>query len=395
MKKYQRAAAYVDLDAIEENFEAMKRTLPEGTQMAAVVKANGYGHGAVPVARLMEPKDYIWGFAAATIEEALQLRGYGIRKPVLVLGYVFPESYPELAAEDIRTAVFRMDMAEELSKEAVRQNKRVHIHIKLDTGMSRIGFSDTEESLEAVCQIQKLPGLELEGLFTHFARADEADKTWADRQLARFLRFRDALESRGVHVPICHCANSAAIIDMPESSLNLVRAGIALYGLYPSGEVKKERVALKAAMELKSHIVHVKEIPAGTQVSYGGLYTAPEPRRIATIPVGYGDGYPRSLSDRGCVLIAGKRAPIRGRVCMDQFMVDVTEIPEARPGMEVTLFGTDGGEILSMDELAELSGRFNYEFACDISGRVPRIYLRHGEITETAEEIWTSRPAGA
>lgn len=395
MKKYQRAAAYVDLDAIEENFEAMKRTLPAGTQMAAVVKANGYGHGAVPIARLMEPKDYIWGFAAATIEEALQLRGYGIRKPVLVLGYVFPESYPELAAEDIRTAVFRMDMAEELSKEAVRQNKRVHIHIKLDTGMSRIGFPDTEESLEAVCQIQKLPGLELEGLFTHFARADEADKTWADRQLARFLRFRDALESRGVHVPICHCANSAAIIDMPESSLNLVRAGIALYGLYPSGEVKKERVALKAAMELKSHIVHVKEIPAGTQVSYGGLYTAPEPRRIATIPVGYGDGYPRSLSDRGCVLIAGKRAPIRGRVCMDQFMVDVTEIPEASPGMEVTLFGTDGGEILSMDELAELSGRFNYEFACDISGRVPRIYLRHGEITETAEEIWTSRPAGA
>ena len=395
MKKYQRAAAYVDLDAIEENFEAMKRTLPAGTQMAAVVKANGYGHGAVPIARLMEPKDYIWGFAAATIEEALQLRGYGIRKPVLVLGYVFPESYPELAAEDIRTAVFRMDMAEELSKEAVRQNKRVHIHIKLDTGMSRIGFPDTEESLEAVCQIQKLPGLELEGLFTHFARADEADKTWADRQLARFLRFRDALEERGVHIPICHCANSAAIIDMPESSLNLVRAGIALYGLYPSGEVKKERVALKAAMELKSHIVHVKEIPAGTQVSYGGLYTAPEPRRIATIPVGYGDGYPRSLSDRGCVLIAGKRAPILGRVCMDQFMVDVTEIPEARPGMEVTLFGTDGGEILSMDELAELSGRFNYEFACDISGRVPRIYLRHGEITETAEEIWTSRPAGA
>ena len=233
------------------------------------------------------------------------------------------------------------------------------------------------------------PTVIVEGLFTHFARADEADKTWADRQLARFLRFRDALEERGVHIPICHCANSAAIIDMPEGSLNLVRAGIALYGLYPSGEVKKERVALKAAMELKSHIVHVKEIPAGTQVSYGGLYTAPEPRRIATIPVGYGDGYPRSLSDRGCVLIAGKRAPIRGRACMDQFMVDVTEIPEARPGMEVTLFGTDGGEILSMDELAELSGRFNYEFACDISGRVPRIYLRHGEITETAEEIWT------
>lgn len=387
MKRNQRVAAFVDLDAIEENFEAMKAGLPAGTKMAAVIKANGYGHGAVPVARMLEPKDYIWGYAAATVEEALALRGSGIQKPVLVLGYVFPDDYEQLVEQEIRPAVFRMDMAEELSREAVRQNKILPVHIKLDTGMSRIGFPDTEEGLEAVCRIRELPGIRLEGLFTHFSRADEKDKSFTDRQLKRFLSFREACRQRGTEFSICHCANSAAIIDMPETAMDLVRAGIAMYGLYPSDEVKKERVSLKPAMELKSHIVHVKEIPAGTQVSYGGIYTAPETRRIATIPVGYGDGYPRSLSDKGCVLIAGKRAPIRGRVCMDQFMVDVTEIPEAVPGMEVTLFGRDKGSLLSLEELAELSGRFNYEFVCDISGRVPRLYLRHGKVTETAEDI--------
>lgn len=387
MKRNQRVAAFVDLDAIEENFEAMKAGLPAGTKMAAVIKANGYGHGAVPVARMLEPKDYIWGYAAATVEEALDLRGSGIQKPVLVLGYVFPDDYEQLVEQEIRPAVFRMDMAEELSREAVRQNKILPVHIKLDTGMSRIGFPDTEEALEAVCRIRELPGIRLEGLFTHFSRADEKDKSFTDRQLKRFLSFREACRQRGTEFSICHCANSAAIIDMPETAMDLVRAGIAMYGLYPSDEVKKERVSLKPAMELKSHIVHVKEIPAGTQVSYGGIYTAPETRRIATIPVGYGDGYPRSLSDKGCVLIAGKRAPIRGRVCMDQFMVDVTEIPEAVPGMEVTLFGRDKGSLLSLEELAELSGRFNYEFVCDISGRVPRLYLRHGKVTETAEDI--------
>ena len=386
MEGYRRVAAYINLDAIKENFEAMKAGLPEGTKMAAVVKTNGYGHGAVQVARLMEPEEYIWGFAVATAEEALELKERGIGKPVLVLGYVFPEAYRELAARDVRFTVFRLDMAEELSREAVRQNRKVHVHIKLDTGMSRIGFADTEEGLENVCRVKALPGLELEGLFTHFARADEADKTYADRQLSRFLKFRKECKDRGIKFPLCHCANSAAIIDMPEAGMDLVRAGIAIYGLYPSEEVEKDRIKLRPAMELKSHIVHVKEIPAGTQVSYGGMYTAPDMRRIATIPVGYGDGYPRSLSDKGCVLIAGKRAPIRGRVCMDQFMVDVTEIPEAESGMEVTLFGTDGEETLSVDELAVLSGRFPYEFVCDISGRVPRIYLQNGKVAEISEE---------
>lgn len=382
MKNYKRVAAYVDLDAIEDNFEAMKTNLKEKTRIAAVVKANGYGHGAVPIARMIEDKDYLWGFAAATIEEAVELRKNGIRKPILILGYVFPEDYPELVRLDIRPTVFRLDMARELSEEAIRQGKEVRVHIKLDTGMSRIGFADTEESVKTVCEIGKLPGIILEGLFTHFSKSDEADKTATEKQLARYRAFCAACEAAGAKFQIHHCSNSAGIIDLPEANLDMVRAGITVYGLYPSDEVKKELVPLRPAMEMKSHIVHVKEIAPGTEVSYGGIYTAESTRKIATVPVGYADGYPRSLSGKGCVLVSGKRAPICGRVCMDQMMVDVTEIPEAVPGMEVTIFGKDGEEFLSVDELAELSGRFNYEFVCDLSQRVPRIYLRHGEICE-------------
>ena len=382
MKNYKRVAAYVDLDAIEDNFEAMKANLKENTGIAAVVKANGYGHGAVPIARMIEDKEYLWGFAAATIEEAVELRKNGIRKPILILGYVFPEDYPELVRLDIRPTVFRLDMARELSEEAIRQGKEVRVHIKLDTGMSRIGFADTEESVKTVCEIGKLPGIILEGLFTHFAKSDEADKTATEKQLARYRAFCAACEAAGAKFQIHHCSNSAGIIDLPEANLDMVRAGITVYGLYPSDEVKKELVPLRPAMEMKSHIVHVKEIAPGTEVSYGGIYTAESTRKIATVPVGYADGYPRSLSGKGCVLVSGKRAPICGRVCMDQMMVDVTEIPEAVPGMEVTIFGKDGEEFLSVDELAELSGRFNYEFVCDLSQRVPRIYLRHGEICE-------------
>lgn len=382
VKTYKRVAAYVDLDAIEENFEAMKANLKEGTKIAAVVKANGYGHGSVPIAKMIEKKDYLWGFAAATAEEAIELRKNGIEKPVLILGYVFPEDYPDLIKLDIRPTVFRLDMAEELSREASLQGKEIPVHIKLDTGMSRIGFSDTEESIQEICKIAKLPGLKLEGMFTHFARSDEADKTSTENQLHRFLAFEKKCLEAGIQFQILHCSNSAGIIDLPEANLDMVRAGITVYGLYPSDEVKKELVPLKPAMEVKSHIVHIKEIAPGTEVSYGGIYQSDSRRRIATIPIGYADGYPRSLSNKGCILVAGKRAPIRGRVCMDQMMVDVTDIPEAANGMEVTIFGRDGESFLSVDELAALSGRFNYEFVCDLSQRIPRIYLRHGQISE-------------
>lgn len=384
-RKHRRVAAYISLDAVEANFAAMKKNLKEETQIAATIKTDGYGHGAVPIAKLMEPKDYLWGFAVATIEEARELRRNGIEKPILILGYVFPEDYPELVREDVRPAVFRLDMAEELSREAVRQQKTVRIHIKLDTGMSRIGFADNEESVAAIRQIQALSGVEMEGLFTHFSRADEADKTTTKNQLNRYLAFEKKCRAAGIAFPISHCSNSAGIMDMPEANLNMVRAGIIIYGLYPSHEMDPKLLPLEPVMELKSTIVHVKEVKAGTPVSYGGTYVAPSRRRIATVPVGYGDGYPRSLSGKGCVLVAGKRAPILGRVCMDQFMVDVTDIPEAEVGCEVTLFGRDGESFLSLEEISALSGRFNYEFVCDITKRVPRLYVKDGRIVEALD----------
>lgn len=381
MQGTKRIAAYVNLDRIEANFRAMNENLSEGTRMMAVIKSDGYGHGAVPIASLMEPKAYIWGFATATAEEGLKLRAHGVKKPILVLGYTFPELYREMVEEDLRPTVFEWDMARELSEEAVRQGKTLRIHIKVDTGMSRIGFADTAESVEVIRKIRELPGLKLEGLFTHFARADEEDKTWRKGQLDRFQKFMETCRERGLVFPLYHCSNSAGILDFPEAHLGLVRAGIALYGLYPSEEMQDVPVKLMPAMELKSHIVQVKEIGPGTQVSYGGTYEADCVRRIATIPVGYGDGYPRSLSGKGVVLIAGKRAPIRGRVCMDQFMVDVTDIPEAETGMEVTLFG----EGLPLEELCEWSGRFHYEFVCCITKRVPRVYLRDGRAVQPEE----------
>ena len=378
MKKYSRAKAVVSLDAIAHNFQEMKKNIAEGTKMIAVIKADGYGHGAVAVAHLVQDYDYIWGFATATAEEALQLRKAGVIKPVLILGIVFRESFEDLIREDIRPAVCTLEMAEELSAEAVRQEKTVHIHLALDTGMTRIGFADTPQSVEMIRKIASLPNLRIEGMFTHFARADEYDRSPAMVQLDRYLKFADMLEEAGVKIPIRHCSNSAGIIRIPEANLNIVRAGITIYGIYPSSEVERDIIKLEPAMELKSHITYVKEVGAGNAVSYGGTYVTDGMTRIATIPVGYADGYPRQLSNKGWVLIHGKRAGILGRVCMDQFMVDVTEIPEAKAGDEVTLIGRDGEEVITMEEFGDLSGRFSYEFACEISKRVPRVYIKDG-----------------
>ena len=393
MSTYTRIAAFVDLNAIEENLEAVKSCLSWETKVMAVIKTDAYGHGAAAIARHVEKKEYLWGFATATLEEAVELHEAGIKKPVLILGCVYPEDMKELTGileqnsgpsgacfSQIRPAVYNLETAKELSREAERQSallgKRIVIpvHIKLDTGMSRIGFGDTRESIEQIQEIRRLPNLSLEGIFTHFARADERDKASAVSQLDRFRRFVEECGRDDIHFSMCHCSNSAGIMELQEAHFDMVRAGIILYGIYPSDEVRRETIALKPAMELKSRIVYVKEIGPGTEVSYGGTYRADSVRRIATIPVGYGDGYPRSLSNKGYVLVCGKKAPIRGRVCMDQMMVDITEIPEAELGMEVTLFGRDGDAILPLETLCELSGRFPYEIICDINKRVPRIY---------------------
>lgn len=379
MKKYDRIKAVVSLDAINHNFREMRKNIKKDTKIIAVIKADGYGHGAEAVAALIHDRDYIWGFAVATAEEALQLRSFGVQKPILILGIVFEEYFPEMIAEDIRLTVCEYAMAQKLSKEAVRQGKNVHIHLGLDTGMSRIGFADVPESAEEIRQISLLPNIRIEGMFTHFARADEKDRSPAEKQLDRYLSFAGLLEEKNIDIPLKHCSNSAGIIRMPEANLNAVRAGITIYGIYPSDEVERDPVKLEPAMELKSHISYMKELKAGAEVSYGGTFKAEKDMKVATIPVGYADGYPRSLSNKGVVLIRGKKAPIIGRVCMDQFMVDVSHIPEAQKGDEVTLIGKDGDHFISMEEIGNLSGRFSYEFACDIGKRVPRVYMKNGK----------------
>ncbi len=382
MKLPSRIQADIDLDAFRFNLDSIKKNINENTQIITVLKADGYGHGAVPLAKEAEKEERVWGIAVATVEEALELRRGGIKKPLLILGYTYQEDYDLIAAEELRPTVFKLSMAQELSRAALRKNKTVKIHIKIDTGMSRIGYRDLEKSVPEILEISRLPGLEIEGLFTHFARADEKETTPAYQQLEKYQAFQKALKEAGLKIPLCHCSNSAGIIRMPEANMDAVRAGIILYGLYPSEEVEKEPVPLKPLMTLKSHIAYIKTLEPGVQISYGGTYTTQKETRVATIPVGYADGYARSLSNKGWVLIRGKKAPILGRVCMDQFMVDVTDIPEARELDEVMLLGKSQDQQITMEELGELSGRFNYEFACCISKRVPRIYFKGGKAIE-------------
>lgn len=377
MKHYTRVYAEIDLDAVQFNMESMRRNVSPRTGMIGVVKADGYGHGAVPVAAAIDP--YVAGYAVATVEEALILKNHGISKPILILGVTHPSRYGELLDHEIRPAVFTMEQAKPLSDLAVERGMKAKIHLALDTGMSRIGMEADEQGADLAAKIAALPGIEAEGLFTHFARADEADKTAAYRQIAAYRNFVELLDGRGVQIPVKHCSNSAGIIDLPDANMDMVRAGISIYGMYPSDEVEKQGVALKPAMALKSFITYIKPLAAGREVSYGGTFVAERPMRVATVPVGYGDGYPRNLSGKGYVLIHGKKAPILGRVCMDQFMVDVTEIPEAAVDDPVTLIGTDGGEKILVEDLARLGGGFHYEIVCDIGKRVPRVYKRFGE----------------
>ena len=368
-----RVCARIDLDAVRHNFSVMRSGMREDTKICAVVKTDAYGHGAAEIASMLEKEDWIWGFAVAAVPEGVSLRDHGIRKPILVLGFTFREDYETMAALGIRPAVFRLDMAMELSEAALRCGTVLPVHIAVDTGMTRIGLFPGEEAVSVISSIAELPGLNIEGIFTHFARADEADKSNVRAAFGRFSSFCEELAQKGISIPIRHCSNSACILEYPEAHMDMVRAGITIYGIYPSDEVARTQPELKPVMQLKSHIAAIREVPSGTPVSYGGTFVTERVTRVATIPVGYGDGYPRSLSGKGCVLIGGKRAPILGRVCMDQFMVDVTDIP-AHELEEVTLMGEDHGSFLSVYELSELSGRFPYEFVCVIGKRVPREY---------------------
>lgn len=383
-ERYFRVTANIDLDAICNNIINTRKLVDNTTKIMAIIKADGYGHGAVPIAKILDQIG-VDAFGIAILEEGIELRRAGIHKPLLILGYTPKEQFKELIHYDITSTIFQYSAAEELSKEALKQNKTANIHIKLDTGMSRIGFSDKIENIKEIKKIAGLKGIKIEGIFSHFACADETDKTSAQKQLQRFLAFVKQLEAEGVLIPIKHIANSAGIIDLPESQLDMVRSGISTYGLYPSDEVNKNKLILKPAMEIKTHVSYIKEVDAGVGVSYGSTYVTTNKTRIATIPVGYGDGYPRLLSSKGRILIHGKSAPIIGRVCMDQFMVDVTDIDNVKQGDEVTLVGKDGDQSVSVEEIAAMAYSFNYEFICNVGKRIPRVYYHQGKIIEVKE----------
>ena len=380
---YRRVFAQVDLDAVVFNMQSMRDRLPAHMKMAAVVKTDAYGHGAVPVALAADP--FVSFLCTASPEEALNLRMNGLTKPVLVLGPSVGDCYEEMALAGIRPAVFTREQADAADRAGTKTGMRMPVHLALDTGMNRIGMRPSEESLELAAYIASLSRVRIEGMFTHMYRADEKDLTSAKEQVRRFAGFREALGKRGIVPEICHVSNSAGIMELLGAEFDMARCGITMYGIYPSDEVDRSLLAIRPVMSLKSTVSYLKEIGPGDEVSYGGTFRADRKVKVATIPVGYGDGYPRLVSGKGSVLIGGKRAPILGRVCMDQFMVDVTDIPEARIGCKVTLMGKDGGEEITAEEIGLLSGRFPYELLCDIGKRVPRVYLREGKIVGTKD----------
>lgn len=377
MSKYYRVYADINLDMIAANVDELMSQTADGTKAIAVVKADGYGHGDVAVAKAVY--DRVAGYAVATLDEAVNLRENGIDKPILILGFVNTDEYRILVENGVSATVFDYETAKMLNEVAGQLGKKARCHIKVDTGMRRIGLEPDESGVETVKKIKQLKNIDAVGIFTHFATADEIDKTKSIRQLEKFDDFIKELEKENITFEYKHCANSAAVIDMPQTNKDLVRLGIAMYGMYPSEDVIKRKVCLRPALALKSHVTMVKCVGEGQEVSYGGTFVTKRPTKIATVSVGYGDGYPRALSSKGYVLIKGKKAPIIGRVCMDQLMVDVTEIDDVTRNDVVTLIGKDGDLCITVEEIAKLAGTFNYEFVCDLNKRIPRNYYSGGK----------------
>ena len=371
---YDSTRVKIDLDAISANFDAIaaKTKVP----VMAVIKADAYGHGAIQVAQLLQDRAAFFG--VSSMLEATELRRAGLTNPILILGHTPVKAFGTAIREGIRPTIFRLEDAQALSRAAVEAGIPAPFHFAVDTGMSRIGFPATAESADVCAEIAKLPGLVPEGIFSHFATADCADLSRSRRQAGQFDSFCELLKARGVYIPVRHLNNSAGLMNF-DTHYEMVRAGIVTYGMYPSEEVSPELLTLKPALQFLSKVTFVKTLPAGREISYGGTFVTTKDTRVATVPVGYADGYRRSLSGKFHCLIHGKKAPILGRICMDQMMVDVTEIPETQPGDRVTLVGTDGEETITMEQIAAAADSFNYEFVCGISRRVPRIYVSGGE----------------
>lgn len=381
-----RICADISLDSVLYNLESMKKNVGD-SDFLCVLKTNAYGMGAVPIAKELEKVPYVRGYCTASSDEGLALRKAGLKKMILNLGISFEDSYDDMIRNGIRPAISSFEEAEIFSRHAVALSIKAPLHIAVDTGMNRIGFRPDRDGEEEIRKINELPGIEIEGIFTHFARCDERDKSYAVKQEDLFKSFTRKLKDDGIKIKYAHSANSAAILEFPPAISSLVRAGVTLYGMWPSDEIDRS-FPLRTVMSLKSHVTFVKKVPTGQAIGYGGTFVTERESLIATIPVGYGDGYPRSLSNKGYVLIHGKKAPIVGRICMDQFMVDVTDIGSVKPMDEVTLIGRDGDEEITIEELGDLSGRFNYELSCLLGNRrVPKRYFKGRKLVDTVTEL--------
>lgn len=378
--RFYRAWVEINLDHIEHNVKEIAKRVGKMTEIMAVVKADAYGHGVFEtVPTLLESGAS--RLAVSMLDEAIQLREIGIKVPILVLSYTEPVRAEEIIEHGITQTVFSHDLAQALSKAAVKLGKQARIHIKIDTGMTRVGFTTGYSAVKDVVEISKLPGIIIEGLFSHFASADEAEREYTLLQYERFESILQELNRIGILIPVKHIGNSGAILQYPTLDLDMVRPGIILYGLYPSDEVDKKVLDLKPAMSFKARVVMVKDVEPGVPVSYGRTHITKRKSRVATIPIGYADGYSRLLSNRGRVLIHGEYAPVIGRICMDQCMVDVTDIPgEVKTGDEAVIFGVQGNREITVDELAALYQTINYEVVCLIGKRVPRVYLKDGKV---------------
>ncbi len=365
----------IDLNALRQNLAAFRRHLSPGTEIMGIIKANAYGHGAIPIAGVLA-QEGVTRFGVALLQEGVELRENGVILPILILGYTPEEDFPAAIGHDLTLTLFSLEQALSLEHAARMAGKKARVHIKIDTGMGRIGFLPTRDSMEEIKKIAGLPHLNVEGIFSHQAWADNPDGAYALRQFTRFREFLEALRADGVHFDLTHLANSAATLNYPPMHLDLVRIGISLYGLYPDPAMGiHPSLKLSPVMEIKARLVHIKEVPEGTPISYGCTFTTSRPSRIGTVAMGYADGIPRLLSNCGEVLVREKRCPIVGRICMDQFMVDLTDLKTAEVGDEIVFLGTQGKEVITADEIAEKAKTINYEIVTRMSSRLPRIYL--------------------
>lgn len=383
---YRRTVAEINLDAIDYNIKSIRKRVPVGTKILGTIKADGYGHGALEVAEVLR-KNGVEMFSVALLDEAIFLRKNGVKEDIIILGFTPAHCAEELLKYEIIQTISSVDEAEAVSEAAVKLGKTAKIHIKIDTGMGRLGFIPCQQSVEEIMKIDRMDSVKIDGMFTHFAISDCADKTFTSVQKEKFLYMIDELEKSGISIPNKHCANSAGIMDFDDLFLDLVRPGIILYGMYPSDEVIKENLPLKPAMCLKTQVSFIKEVDDATSIGYGRTYYAKGNRRIATLPVGYADGFSRLLSNRGFVIIHGQKAPIVGRICMDQCMVDITEIDGVHIEDEVVLMGKMANEEISADDIAKIIGTINYEVVCMVDKRVPRVYIKNGNIVKVVNHL--------